>query len=161
MTEESGGTTDVDTRATDVDARLSEVDTEATEISTRPIDVDTHTTPSERRPYRIMRAVLVAMPLAILVGAVLSTDPLIQVLAIALAFVVVFPIANRIARKRRLQTRDFALFLVLVLLFVTTGLWALPRVIGGPSSELARLVAIAIGVVLSAVAVRFVNRRAG
>ncbi|MFW5920157.1 MAG: hypothetical protein ACOCSF_08245 [Halanaeroarchaeum sp.] len=115
-------------------------------------------TAAEKRPYRILRAIVVAMPLAILVGAVLTPDPFAQVLAMALAFVVVFSIVRRITTERRLRTRDLALFFVFVLASVSVGLWALPRATGRPSSEIGRVFVTGLGIVVSAAAVAAVNR---
>lgn len=123
-------------------------------------DAQTEMTDAKKRPFRIVRASLVAMPLAILLGAVLSPDPLVQMLAMVLTFLVVLPIAYRIVTDRGVKTRELALFFVLVLVFVFTGLWTLPQLIGDPSFWLGRLLVLVAGIVAAALTVWFVNGRA-
>lgn len=87
----------------------------------------------EKPPFQFVRALLVTVPLAILVGTVVSPpDPVVQLLLIAGTLVGGLPIAYRLVAVRRYGPRQLGLFFGVVLLGTLLGLLGLQRVGSGP-----------------------------
>lgn len=101
----------------------------------------------QRRPFRLIRAGLVSTPLAILVGAVVTPDPVAQLGAMALAFAVALPLAFRLLADRPYGPRRLGAFLMLVFVFSIAGLLALARLPTVPFGGFARVVVVVLGVV--------------
>ncbi|MFB6113799.1 MAG: hypothetical protein ABEJ58_06815 [Halodesulfurarchaeum sp.] len=80
----------------------------------------------DRRPFRVVRSLLVAIPLAILVAAVGPTDPLAQGAVMAVSLVVALPVSYRLIAIRRYGPRELGAFFSVVLASVLLGLLVLP-----------------------------------
>lgn len=89
--------------------------------------------PDKRRPFVYVRALLVAMPLAILIGSIVSPpDAFTQLIMIAGSLIGGFPIAVRLVSARRYGPRELGAFFGSVLVVTLAGLWVIGTVGTGP-----------------------------
>jgi len=100
---------------------------------------------TDRDPMDAMRALFVAMPLAILVGAIVAPpDPVTQFVTIFAALAVVWPLTLRYVVGR--VDGPFALggFFLVVFVVVLVGLWVVSQVglTGGAAAAVARLLVV-------------------
>lgn len=111
--------------------------------------------PDKRRPFVFVRAMLVAMPLAILVGSIVSPpDPFTQIILIAGTLIGGFPLAVRMVGTRRYGPKELGLFFGGVLILTLAGLWVIGTVGTGPiPGVLARFVIVLGALLVSDVAV--------
>ena len=116
---------------------------------------DDHLPPDKRRPFVFVRALLVAMPLAILVGSIVSPpDPFIQIILIAGTLIGGFPLAVRMVGTRRYGPKELGVFFGGVLGVTLVGLWVVNAVGTGPVPDvLARFVVVLGALVIADVAV--------
>lgn len=100
----------------------------------------------EKRPFHFVRALLLTMPLAILVGTVVAPpDPFAQLLLIGATLIGGLPITMRLVAGRRYGPRQLAVFFGVILVVTLAGLQALAAVGSGPlPSVLARFLVVAV-----------------
>lgn len=90
-----------------------------------------------KTPFHFVRALLLTMPLAILVGSVVAPpDAVAQLLLIAGALVGGIPITYRLVANRRFGPRQLAAFFGIVLVVTLLGLWVLDAVGSGPVPDI-------------------------
>jgi hypothetical protein len=113
---------------------------------------------SDRDPVDAIRAFLFVMPLAILVGSLLSPpDPFSQLALVGVALAVGWPLARRVEERHDLGPRTLGLFYLVVGVVVLVGLWVLSLgSVLGVVALLARVVVVAVALL---VAYRFVLAR--
>jgi hypothetical protein len=106
---------------------------------------------SEEVPVRLIRSLILVMPLAILfVGLVAPPDPFTQLFIIIGALAVGLPLAYRFLRSRRYGPLELAAFFVIVLGIVLGGVWLLSLLGPRPIPSVAgRIIAFAIALVLA------------
>ncbi len=103
-----------------------------------------------KRPFLFVRSVLVAMPLAILVGSIVSPpDPFAQLLMIAAAMAGGLPITYRLVAKRRYGPKQLGAFFGIVLVATVLGMWVFQQTGVGPVPE----ILVRFGVVLGSLLV--------
>lgn len=113
-------------------------------------DEDDSLTGHGKRPFLFVRSVLVAMPLAILVGSIVSPpDPFTQLFMIAGALAGGLPITYRLVAKRRYGPKQLGAFFGVVLLVSVFGMWVVQQTGVGPVPE----ILVRFGVVLGSLLV--------
>lgn len=108
-------------------------------------------TEAEKPPFLFVRALLVTVPLAILVGTVVSpSDPVVQMLLIAGALIGGLPIAYRLVAVRRYGPIQLGMFFGVVLIGTLLGLWGLQRVGADPLPDvLLRLLIVLLSLLVA------------
>lgn len=121
------------------------------------------TAESEASPVRLIRSLILAMPLAILfVGLVAPPDPFTQLFIIVGALAVGLPIAYRFLGVRRYGPFQLAAFFVVVLGVVLGGVWLLLRMgLRSIPSVLLRTLVFVIALLIADFAVFRLPRRSG
>ncbi len=90
-----------------------------------------------KTPFHFVRALLLTMPLAILVGSVVAPpDPVAQVVLIGGTLVGGLPITYRLVANRRFGPRQLGGFFGIVLVVTLVGLWLLEAVGSGPIPDI-------------------------
>lgn len=90
-----------------------------------------------KTPFHFVRALLLTMPLAILVGSVVAPpDAVAQLVLIAGTLVGGLPITYRLVAHRRFGPKELGAFFGIVLVVTLVGLWALQAVGSGPVPDI-------------------------
>lgn len=98
-----------------------------------------------KTPFHLVRALLVTMPLAILVGSVVAPpDAVAQLVLIGGTLVGGLPITYRLVANRRFGPKQLGAFFGVVLVVTLVGLWALQAVGSGPIPD----IVVRFGIVL-------------
>ncbi|MFB6134066.1 MAG: hypothetical protein ABEJ55_03680 [Halanaeroarchaeum sp.] len=117
---------------------------------------DTGTPEGSGTPIESLAAFVFAVPLATLVGAVLAPpDAFAQGLLMGLALLVGWPLSSRLVHPHRYGPSTLALFYVVILIVVVSGLWAIERTAVPPGTwtVVARVFVVGLGVVAGIVLV--------
>lgn len=101
----------------------------------------------QKPPFMLVRAIIVTVPLAVLVGAVVSPpDAVVQVIMIAGTLIGGLPITYRLVASRRYGPWQVGAFFGIVMVLTLLGLWVLQWVGSGPVPE----ILVRFGIVLLA-----------
>lgn len=117
-------------------------------------------TDHDKTPFHFVRALLLTMPLAILIGSVVAPpDAVAQLVLIAGTLVGGFPITYRLVANRRFGPKQLGAFFAIVLVVTLVGLWVLQAVGSGPVPDI--ILRFAIVIISLLVADLFVFRYLG
>lgn len=99
----------------------------------------------DKQPFHFVRALLVTMPLAILVGSVVAPpDPFSQLFLIAATLVGGVAVTYRWVRTRRYGPKQLAAFFGVVFLGTLLGLWLFGTIGAGPLPDIVARLAIVL-----------------
>ncbi|MFB6266210.1 MAG: hypothetical protein ABEI31_01015 [Halodesulfurarchaeum sp.] len=109
-------------------------------------------TAADREPFKLVRALLLTVPLAILVGAVVAPpDPIAAMAVMVAALAAGVPLAVRLVDLRRYGPLRIGVFFALVFVIVVVGLWGVSR-LGRPAGlprTLLRLGVVVVALLLA------------